>query len=245
MAKEPDLWLVGLGLHWRQITLEARETLSRCRVVFLQGGDPLLESHLAEAGPKPRPLRFERRPSFTEDQERRQEERLSEVFEELKNGGPVAVALPGSPLFLDGIAALLVRGCRERGVSFGVVDGVSSFDAVIRSLGADLLGRGVQVVDASALLRGWPLDPRQPALVFRPVAPCLPAGTTPRRVLELLAQRLAPEYPEGHRVLWIAAGQDGSEAIECPLAELPKKAAWAESRQATLLVPAAGVAPGG
>ena len=80
---------------------------------------------------------------------------------------PVALLVPGNPMFQNTLSRFLVQTARQRGVPVQVLPGISIIDALISDIGLDVTAGGLQVFDARQLLRKkWTINPRVPVAVL-------------------------------------------------------------------------------
>lgn len=200
----PALLLVGYGVgESLQITLEAQLALLRANRVYAIAPPAALVRHLGT-----------QRVSVTDLAPRLREEGVEAVDAYLDVAGfvlreaaldpPVALLVPGNPLFQNSITRFLVQAARERDLPVAVFPGVSILDVLISDLGLDVTSRGLQVFDARHIVARAPvLNPAVPLFILQPGA--LVEGTSPERgetpsAVERLEQRLASVYPREHPV---------------------------------------------
>jgi uncharacterized protein YabN with tetrapyrrole methylase and pyrophosphatase domain len=143
---------------------------------------------------------------------------VTTIIAEVTEYSDVAVLLPGHPLLGVSLAPRLQEQAREHGWEFVVVDGVSSFDAMIRDLQLDPLERGTTLIDANRfLLFEFDLEPRLNTFIYHVCS----VGTRethysdPSRgnQVALLQQRLLRYYPESHLAYLISSGANGRAAV--------------------------------
>ena len=158
-----DLYLVGTGIRGLQhLTEEARDVLSRCRIV-LDGS----EQH--ESVRKLNPNSVDLEPLYWTGDEREvvYERLIRTAMDEVARGPGVAMVTYGHPLLFDDINNRLRRMCRSRGLECVVLPGISCLDTLSVDLGIDY-GDGLQVYDATDLVvNEYPLNPRAHTLLLQ------------------------------------------------------------------------------
>ena len=136
--------------------------------------------------------------------------------------GLVVLAIPGHPRFGEMLVAETVEAARHRGLSVGVLDGISVLDLVSTSLGVDPIAESVQLFDArriAALAAECPFaggrftgSPRRPMLFTHAYDATICTG---------LHRMLSALFPAQHPLTRIeAAGMPGERISEHTLADL-------------------------
>ncbi len=124
--------------------------------------------------------------------------------------GPVAYAVPGSPLVGERSVALLRVAAAERGIDVEVVPAESFVDVALGRLGYDPLERGLQVLDARRLPDPLPLH--LPTLISQVDQPLVLAD-----VAAVLGRTLVDDTPI---TVLSGLGGPGEEVAEVPIADL-------------------------
>jgi tetrapyrrole methylase family protein/MazG family protein len=134
---------------------------------------------------------------------------------------PVLYAVPGHPLVGESSVQLLLQMARERGLSTGVVAGLSFLEPVCAALELDPFTAGVQMMDATILAA---LRSDEIAGKILPTIPLLVTQVYNRQQASAVKLALGECYPdEWHVKLVRAAGIDANEmVIEMPLYELDR-----------------------
>lgn len=147
MAKTADLYLVGTGINGlKQITVEAMETLRKCRIVFHtteeHKGLLKLNSNVVDLGAD----------YWTnEDREIVYRRLAKRIMDETKNGPGVASVIYGHPLFFDDVHMKLLKRSKRNGTHCVALPGISSLDTLSVDLGIDY-GDGLQVLEATDMV---------------------------------------------------------------------------------------------
>jgi precorrin-2 methylase len=204
-ARRPaSLLVVGTGIQWGgQTTLGAEAAISGADRVLFAVADPWAAHWIrslcptAQSLPYPRDGR-PRRSIYREMTER--------ILAALALGGRVCAVFYGSPTLLARSAHDAIREARSAGYRAAMLPGVSSLDCLCADMGIDFGDRGVQVMEATALLgRRRTLDVHG-YLVVCQMALIGNRSTfedDPQRVargLRLLQDRLLQDFPRDHVV---------------------------------------------
>lgn len=149
-----DLFVIGLGIIIPDhITRQASEALARCSEIYSIVQEP---SHLWNSkatGPQScvrnlLDLYVEGRPRVEN-----YDVATRTVINALRPGRHVAYVTYGNPMSYDKVAQDLVKRAKASHLSFQIIPGISSLDALFCDLGIDM-APAVQVYDASWLLAG-------------------------------------------------------------------------------------------
>ncbi len=147
-GKLDDLYLLGLGIRGlRQLTLETRDVLKKCRVILHIGED---HKGLKKLNPNVVDIaslywRKEARSKVYKELKKR-------VVDEIGNGPGVAMVTYGHPLFFDDVNLSLWNHCRRRKLSCTMLPAVSCLDTMSVDLGIDY-SDGTQILEATTAVR--------------------------------------------------------------------------------------------
>ena len=214
-----DVALIGLGVrNVAHITLEALETLKKCKRGFVVSADQQavddfrtsVSSFLRDGESLP-PLESLTR-AYRKDRERikNYSEAGSIVLDALEAERPIAYLTPGNPVTFDRVAQEILQGTRERGLSAFVVPGISSVDTILVDLQQEL-APGMQIYEASWFV-GMKVrpDPRLSCLLLQTTlfATNYPViGRKPRTdALAPLKEYLLQFYPPEHLLVFVRSG---------------------------------------
>jgi uncharacterized protein YabN with tetrapyrrole methylase and pyrophosphatase domain len=199
-SAEVDLYIIGTGiLGMEHISIQTRETLSRCRKVYhltsihdeLAGfcGDLVNNAELYWTG-KPASEVYRKI--------------IDTIVGEVEKGPGVANLTYGHPLFFDDINMGLIREMKNRGLKYKVIPGISCLDTLSSDLEIDY-GDGLQVYEAQDLVfRQHPLNPKVHAIILQ-IAQfgsnlTIPSVPTAKGRFLPLEKYLAKYYPADHTV---------------------------------------------
>lgn len=189
--------LVGFGVdNGLQLTLEGQRALSQAEQVFTIG----LPDVLKDA------LKSWRIPATALDERFQDGDDYAAAYLDVADfllrqaalEPPVAVLLPGNPMFQSTLSRFLVHTARERDLPLQVFPSVSIIDALISDIGLDVTSGGLQVFDARSVLKKAPgLNPRVPLIVLGlgTFPPTLESEQDP---LTTLSTHLQQFYPGAH-----------------------------------------------
>jgi len=116
---------------------------------------------------------------------------------------PVALLVPGNPMFQNTLSRFLVQTARQRSIAVRVFPSVSIVDALISDIGLDVTAGGLQVFDARQIVRReWTINARIPLFLLSLGGLFEAAADEASRVesLAALGVHLARFYPHGHPV---------------------------------------------
>jgi siroheme synthase len=201
-GKTADLILVGAGVDGLQLTVEAQRALTDAEHIYVAGVSPQLISFLRA-----------QQLDVTDLTERLQSGDYAAAYADvadfvLRQAGtepPIALIVPGNPMFLNTLSRFLVQTAGERDIAIQTYPGLSILDAIISDIGLDVTSRGVQVFDARNLAtRDEALNPRVPLIVLQLGGLGAGAPERDRETAYLrLAARLAQVYPGEHAITLI------------------------------------------
>lgn len=239
-----SITIVGLGPgQWSDLTLQARTVLTQAvadnkTVYFRTLIHPTLEALKVEIPD----LRVE---SFDHlyDESSNWDMLYQQIAEEictLAQQQAVIYAVPGHPLIGEASVQRVLALARERGLSTGIVAGLSFFEPVCTALELDPLETGTQIVDATTLAA---LATDEIAGKIIPTLPLLVAQVYNRRIASAVKLALSEVYPDEWPVKLVTAALTGSgngegehEAVaEMPLYELDRNSL--ANHLSTLYVP--------
>jgi len=242
MTVSTAITILGLGPgRWDDLTLQARAALEQAAsnditVYFRTLIHPTVEALKREI-PN---LRIESFDSFY-DESTSWDTLYSRIAEQLcslaEQQLPVLYAVPGHPLTGEASVQLLLRQAKQRGLSTGIIAGLSFLEPVCAALELDLIAAGTQIMDATTLA-AFSLDEVAGKII--PTIPLLVAQVYNRRLASAVKLALSECYPDEWPVKLVrAAGVDNSEAvIEMPLYELDRGSL--ANHLSTLYVPPLG-----
>lgn len=228
-SRGPKVYIVGLGLpELHTLTRRAYEVLSRCRTLFVNNpGVPLFN----DICPDVRGVGQFSRGSDPESYG----PFIEAIVSAARRRSPVAFAIYGHPMFYEGSAIELLRGCRKARVDCEIVPGISTVDAILAQLSLPLESEsGLQVTSAVHLLSADP-DPEFHVIVYK-VCETLQRS-------RLLRPRLLRIYPPSHRVALVKCPSwEPGRVRWFPLRELPPKDQRPDV-YVSLLIPPLAAAP--
>ena len=142
-----QLSLLGLGIRGlRQLTIETRDAIRRCRVVFHIG-----ENHAALKRLNPNTVDLHKLYWTGEKRGIVYARIVKRVLSELELGGEIALVTYGHPFVFDDVNAMLAKHCRRRKIPCRVLPAVSCLDTLSIDLQIDY-GDGLQVYEATAFV---------------------------------------------------------------------------------------------
>ena len=239
-----SLTVVGTGIRaLTQLTAEANAVIRGSDVVHYVVPDGLSAQMLHWQAKEARDLSD----LYGTDKERTDtyEAMVDRIVAEVAEGRDVCAVFYGHPgVFVDP-SHEAIRRVRDMGLPARMMPGVSAADALYADLGFDPGTDGIaQYTAMDFLLRPRTIDPTTPLLLWQigAVGETKGALEPATQHLGLIAEVLQRHYPADHPVvLYVASAQPTGDAdIQVvALAELPEAKV---TREATLLVPAAGLA---
>jgi tetrapyrrole methylase family protein/MazG family protein len=242
MTVSTAITILGLGPgRWDDLTLQARAVLEQAAsnditVYFRTLIHPTVEALKREI-PN---LHIESFDSFY-DESTSWDTLYSRIAEQLcslaEQQPPVLYAVPGHPLTGEASVQLLLHQAKQRGLSTGIIAGLSFLEPVCAALELDPIAAGTQIMDATTLA-ALSLDEIAGKII--PTIPLLVAQVYNRRLASAVKLALSECYPDEWPVKLVrAAGVDKSEAvIEMPLYELDRGSL--ANHLSTLYVPPLG-----
>jgi len=242
MTVSTAITILGLGPgRWGDLTLQARAVLEQAAsnditVYFRTLIHPTVEALKREI-PN---LHIESFDSFY-DESTSWDTLYSRIAEQLcslaEQQPPVLYAVPGHPLTGEASVQLLLHQAKQRGLSTGIIAGLSFLEPVCAALELDPIAAGTQIMDATTLA-ALSLDEIAGKII--PTIPLLVAQVYNRRLASAVKLALSECYPDEWPVKLVrAAGVDNSEAvIEMPLYELDRGSL--ANHLSTLYVPPLG-----
>src|SRR6185312_16526138 len=123
------------------------------------------------------------------------------VLERTSIERPVILLAPGHPMMFNALSRYLVLEGRRLGLNVVALPGISPLDAIAGAIGLDVATFGLQVFDATRLVRReLPINPRVPAILLHLDGFDATAEPLDDRApnLEPLVRYLAPCYPPEH-----------------------------------------------
>ena len=242
MTVSTAITILGLGPgRWDDLTLQARAVLEQAAsnditVYFRTLIHPTVEALKREI-PN---LHIESFDSFY-DESTSWETLYSRIAEQLcslaEQQPPVLYAVPGHPLIGEASVQLLLHQAKQRGLSTGIIAGLSFLEPVCAALELDPIAAGIQIMDATTLA-ALGLDEIAGKII--PTIPLLVAQVYNRRLASAVKLALSECYPDEWPVKLVrAAGVDNRETvIEMPLYELDRGSL--ANHLSTLYVPPLG-----
>jgi tetrapyrrole methylase family protein / MazG family protein len=242
MTVSTAITILGLGPgRWDDLTLQARAVLEQAAsnditVYFRTLIHPTVEA-LKRETPN---LHIESFDSFY-DESTSWDTLYSRIAEQLcslaEQQPPVLYAVPGHPLIGEASVQLLLHQAKQRGLSTGIIAGLSFLEPVCAALELDPIAAGTQIMDATTLAA---LSLNEIAGKIIPTIPLLVAQVYNRRLASAVKLALSECYPDEWPVKLVrAAGVDSSETvIEMPLYELDRGSL--ANHLSTLYVPPLG-----
>ena len=202
VKSRPALMLVGFGVdNGLQLTIEGQRAVSTAEHVYSIGLPEVLRSLFKSS-----------RIPITELDDRFKEgddyaaaylDVADHVLKRAAIEPPVALLVPGNPMFQNTLSRFLVQTARQRDVPVQLFPSVSIVDALISDIGLDVTAGGLQVFDARQLVRrAWTINPRIPLVLlalgglFEGADDAVSRGDS----LAALGAQLRLFYPEGHAV---------------------------------------------
>src|SRR5438552_9368323 len=189
--------IVGLGPgQWSDLTLQAHTVLTEATaddktVYFRTLIHPTLEPLQREIPS----LRVESFDHFYDESDNWQTlyQRIAEEICMLAAQQPVIYAVPGHPLIGETSVQRILSLARQRGLSTGIVAGLSFLEPVCTALELDPLAAGTQIVDATTLAA---LKIHEMAGKIIPTLPLLVAQVYNRRIASAVKLALSEMYPD-------------------------------------------------
>lgn len=220
-----DLYIIGTGITGlRQLTLEARDTLTRCRKVFhLTSVHEELEAICSD-------VENNSKMYWTGERQRVVYERIvDKIMTEVEKGPGVANVIYGHPLFFDDINMGLIKLARETNLSYEVIPGVSCLDTLSVDLEIDY-GDGVQVFEVQDMVyRDHALNPRIHAIILQigqfGSNLTIPKVPQTQGRFARLEQHLLKYYPSDHVVTIAFSERDEDYSrfqLRCAISEIDK-----------------------
>jgi len=239
------VYAIGLGIRIPDhLTLEALEALQACARLFSIIPHNTLRSLPTEIVAKVESLE----PYYVPGVLRRAayERQVAVMLEAAAQEGPVGYVTVGNPVFFDSVTEGLGAECKQRGIDFHIVAGVSSIDAILLDLRRDV-APGLQVLEASSLL-AFDIEPRTdlPCIIMQPNAFGTSYVVGGRQVspeaMAVLREYLLRFYRPDHPVMYVTSAVHPSasaEVVRFPLGELGGTADRPQVPGASLFIPAA------
>ena len=214
MTVSTAITILGLGPgRWDDLTLQARAVLEQAAsnditVYFRTLIHPTVEALKREI-PN---LHIESFDSFY-DESTSWETLYSRIAEQLcslaEQQPPVLYAVPGHPLIGEASVQLLLHQAKQRGLSTGIIAGLSFLEPVCAALELDPIAAGTQIMDATTLA-ALSLDEIAGKII--PTIPLLVAQVYNRRLASAVKLALSECYPDEWPVKLVrAAGVDNLE----------------------------------
>lgn len=203
---QTDVYLVGLGVSpIRHMTMEARQVLQRCRSVFVVDHGFAVLHYLRSLGPDVVNLLDE----YQEGRHRltTYQRMAARVIDRALDSPPVAFATYGHPSWLVYPSALISEAAKQFGLNVSKIHGISTIDTVIGDLDIDPGTDGLQIHEATGLVREErQLDPHVPCLLLQVDAYEFPVFSTADRESDRflpLRDYLLRFYPSSHDLMSI------------------------------------------
>lgn len=201
----PDILIVGLGPgapFYR--TVAARAALEEDRVLFLRSADhPGMDDLLARPGAVVLDRKVADIPGGGKDWAA-----AAAILCDTAAKEPVALAVPGHPRFGERLVIESIAEAERRGLSVGIVDGLSAIDLIATALDIDPVVDDVQIIDAAQVVRDIGEGPfgggRFPFTPLRPMLFSRVYGNPVARPLSRILQRIFP--PDHPATIVTAAG---------------------------------------
>ncbi|MGE5484178.1 MAG: nucleoside triphosphate pyrophosphohydrolase [Ignavibacteriales bacterium] len=136
------------------------------------------------------------------------------LLDEASQGGVIAYAVPGHPLFGEATVRMVIRGAKERGIHYEVLPAMSFLDAVCSVLEIDPLD-GIEIADACVIAEHPPTGSRGVI-----VCQVYDQKTASDAKLALMTR-----FPDQHMVALVtAAGVPGGDRVTwVPLYEIDRR----------------------
>jgi hypothetical protein len=198
----PALILVGFGVdNGLQLTIEGQRAVSAAEHVYSIGLPEVLRSQ----------FRSSRIPVTDLDDRFKEGDDYAAAYLDvadyvLKQAAiepPVALLVPGNPMFQNTLSRFLVQIARQRRIAVQIFPSVSIVDALISDIGLDVTAGGLQIFDARRLVRrAWTINVRIPLFVLALGGLFEGADNASSRAESLgaLGAQLGRFYPQGHAV---------------------------------------------
>lgn len=210
-----SLVVVGTGIGFARITLEARAAIAAADEVLYLVPDPVSASGIETLNPRAQSLDdlYEEGASHSEAYERMAEA----ILEPVRAGKRVCAAFYGHP----GVFVLpshdAIGRARAEGFDAMMLPGVSAEDCLVADLGVDPARNGLQSYEAGDFLRRRPAIEPTTALVLWQIG-IVGARTQTANIsapaLPELVELLTARYPAGHRaVVYEASSYPGVAPI--------------------------------
>jgi len=231
----------------RDLTLGTLAALRHCDVVFHLSSHSDLAALLDEHGIPAVDLQS----LYAEGWDRKAiYRRITEhVLEEARRRERVGYLGDGNPMVFDAVVAGLVREAARLGMHVEVLPALSFVDAILAAGRIAIDGRGLRLVEATALTKSrTPLDSGVPLLVAQigALGDLAARGTQekPQAACHYLVEHLRGFYPAEHEVTVFDVGRPGCEdaTVRVPLAALALLAPGL-SYTSSLFVPAVAADP--
>ncbi len=141
---------------------------------------------------------------------------LKRIVSACKKNSRVCVLLPGHPRIGVTLVCWLEKLKETLAIELSVIEGISSFCAMINDLAIDPLEHGVSLLDANRILqRNQPIDPGIDCFIYHVcsigVSPTHLSDASRDNRLDLLQRKLQQHYPESHTVTLISSGRGDGE----------------------------------
>jgi len=198
-SDRPALLIVGFGVdNGLQLTLEGQRALSLAEQVFSIGLPEVLRSVLRSS--QTAVTELDERFAEVDDYADAYLDVADFVLRQAAIEPPVALLVPGNPMFQNTLSRFLVQTARERGVPLQIFPSVSIVDALISDIGLDVTTGGLQVFDARHLVRrATPINAGVPLFVLGLGGFILGAGgDSESDPIGALAKHLQRFYPAEH-----------------------------------------------
>ncbi len=242
MTVSTAITILGLGPgRWDDLTLQARAVLEQAAsnditVYFRTLIHPTVEALKREI-PN---LHIESFDSFY-DESTSWDTLYSRIAEQLcslaEQQPPVLYAVPGHPLIGEASVQLLLHQAKQRGLSTGIIAGLSFLEPVCAALELDPIAAGTQIMDATTLA-ALSLDEIAGKII--PTIPLLVAQVYNRRLASAVKLALSECYPDEWPVKLVRAA--GVDNLEMGLANDATRLRTASVRQDQRKYPEMGLA---
>jgi tetrapyrrole methylase family protein/MazG family protein len=226
MAISEAITILGLGPGcWDDLTLQARTLLERAasdnRTVFFRTLIHPIVEPLKKEIPNLRITSFDSFYDETTSWDMLYQRIAQEICTLAEQHPPVLYAVPGHPLIGEASVQLILQQARDRGLSIGIVAGLSFLEPVCAALELDHFRSGMQMIDATNLAA---LRSDEIAGKINPTIPLLVAQVYHRRQASAVKQALGECYPDEWPVKLVrSVGLAASETvIEMPLYEIDR-----------------------
>src|SRR6266487_5312295 len=229
MTTSTAITILGLGPgRWEDLTLQARALLepaaSEKKTVFFRTLiHPIIEP-LKHEIPNLSITSFDSFYDEATNWDTLYQRIAQEICTQAEQHSSVLYAVPGHPLIGEASVQLILQQARQRGLSTGIIPGLSFLEPVCAALELDPLTAGAQIIDATTLAA---LGIDEIAGKIIPTIPLLVAQLYNRELASAVKLALSECYPGEWPVKLVrAAGVDNSDTgetvIEAPLHELDR-----------------------